>query len=679
MKISYVKQTDLNDCGVSCLMSIVMYYGGYVRREYLREITKTTSQGVSVYSLVECAKYLGLEAKAIKGDINNIETKDPFIAHIIINNLGHFVVISKIDKNTITVMDPNSGFLKYTIDEWNKITTNTYIIYKLKSNILKQELESSLLDTVKPLFLKYHKTYIIIFMISAIYTISSIIISFCFKVLINTKIYKINYIFILLILLLILKEISNLFKNNLINYINHSLDITLIKEIFHHLIRLPYLYFKNHTKGDIVTRIKDIFKIRDFISKLFVSIFIDLIFIIMSLLIFIYYDLKIGLLIILISIIYIIIVIIHNNIIYKKIKLLKKEESMINNYLIESISSIDTIKGMNIESMLDNKLDNKYTLYQDKSFSLNKVLIKELSIKNIISNLGLIFIIYFLLNNNSSSNIIFYYSLYLYYFEPINNISSLHLLYKDAKISFLRIKELLNINYENLEMDTKSISKHILGNININNLKYSYNNIDDILKCNKLNIKSSEKVLLYGKSGSGKSTLMKLIVRYLDNYNGDILIDNRNLNSYNLLDIRRKITYVSQDEILYSDTIYNNIVLNNNVPYERYLEIINMTGVSDIINRSILKDEMILDNSGNSLSGGEKQRIILARSLVKNSDIYIFDESMNALDIKNERNLLEKIFSYLKNKTVIVISHRFNNRDLYNKFILVEKGETYEY
>jgi ATP-binding cassette subfamily B protein len=119
--------------------------------------------------------------------------------------------------------------------------------------------------------------------------------------------------------------------------------------------------------------------------------------------------------------------------------------------------------------------------------------------------------------------------------------------------------------------------------------------------------------------------------------------------------------------------------LNNNIDYLEYLNIIKITGVDNIIKKSLLKDNMILDNNGSSLSGGEKQRIILARAIAKKSDIYIFDESTSELDIKSEREILKKIFNYLKNKTIIVISHRFNNRDLYQKFILIEKGIVYEY
>ena len=680
MKVPCVLQTDLRDCGVSCLMSIIKYYHGYVTREYLREITNTTDGGVSVYSLVECADTLGFESMAIKDDILKLKDKLPLIAHVIINNMGHFVVIEDIDSKTIKIMDPKDGFRKYKIDEWNKITTNVYILYKPKNNILKQSNNNSLFKLMVPILNKYKITLLIVLFFSSLYIISSIVISYGFKFFINYNIYKIKYIFILLVILVILKEITNIFKNKLINYFNHSVGKTFLKEIYNHIIKLPYLYFKNRMKGDVITRINDIFKIRDFISKLFITITIDLLFIIVILIIIFNINKNIGLIIVLITLIYILIIIIYDNLIINNIKKIKENEIDVNNYLIESISSIDTIKGNVLEDLLNDKLDIKYDKLQVNSFNLNNKLSLKNSIKEIFKSLLLIMIIYLCINNSIDISIIFVlYNLYYYYFEPIDNIVDIYLEYKDINISFIRIKELLDIECEELNISKKSLNKRLIGDIKIDNLEYSYNGIDDILKCKSLTIKESNKVLLYGTSGGGKSTLIKILVRYLNKYKGNIYINGRDLKTYNLLDIRNKITYISQDEIIYTDTIYNNINLNNKVNYTKYLEIINLCGVDKIINKSILGDDLMLDNNGYSLSGGERQRIIIARSLVKNSDIYIYDEATSALDIKSERILLENIFNYLKNKTIIIISHRFNNRDLYQKFIMVKGGIVYEY
>lgn len=685
-KISYVRQIAERDCGISCLSSIIKYYGGYVKREYLREITNTTREGVSLYSLKEGCTKLGIEAKAIQSDIKPLEKEVPFIAHILKDNLGHFVVISKITNKYITIMDPSCGIKKIDILKWNEITTNVYLLLKPVNKILKQENDKKITNILFPLLKQYKVIIMLLLLLSLIYTLSNILISYQFQFfleLLNIKnLEAIKLIFIFLISIICLKEIANLFRSNFLNYFNHLIDKTLLRDAYTHIIKLPYLYFKNHTKGDLITRIQDIFQIREVISKLLITCIMDLILIIFIYLVLLKISLKLSLIVFITTLLYLVIIYFYNKVIIKKLKNLKEEEIKVNNHLIETIASYDTIKSMQIEDNLLNKLLVKYDFFQDNSFNLYKSLNKETFFKNLIYGLGLLIIIYLGIkevyyNNLSLNNLLVFNSLLIYFFDPLQDISSLQITLQEAHLSFLRIQELFNVKEETLDT-TNSSNTYFKGNIKINNLIYSYNNIDNTLKCDKLEILAGEKVLLYGPTGSGKSTLMKLLVRYFSGYQGLIEIDDRNIQLLNLLDIRRKITYVSQDEILYTDTIYNNIVLDNKISYSEYLDILKITGVDLIINRSLLKNDMLIENNGSNLSGGEKQRILLARALVKKSDIYIFDESLSAIDIKNERLILKNIFKRLKNKTIIVISHRFNNKDLYQRYVLINKGVVYD-
>lgn len=139
----------------------------------------------------------------------------------------------------------------------------------------------------------------------------------------------------------------------------------------------------------------------------------------------------------------------------------------------------------------------------------------------------------------------------------------------------------------------------------------------------KLDIKNSEHVLFYGISGGGKSTLMKILCRYIDNFQGSIKIDGKNLSQYNLKELREKIVYVSQDEMLYTDTIYNNIVLDHEISYQKYLEIIKLTGVDKLIEKSMLKDDMLLDNNASN-SRVEKNKELFWLELWLKIVIFIF-------------------------------------------------------
>ena len=583
-------------------------------------------------------------------------------------------------------MDPSCGIKKIDILKWNEITTNIYLLLKPVNKILKQENDKKITNILFPLLKQYKVIIIFLLLLSLIYTLSNILISYQFQFfleLLNIKnLEAIKLIFIFLISIICLKEIANLFRSNFLNYFNHRIDKTLLRDAYTHIIKLPYLYFKNHTKGDLITRIQDIFQIREVISKLLIACIMDFILIIFIYLVLLKISLKLSLIVFITTLLYLVIIYFYNKVIIKKLKNLKEEEIKVNNHLIETITSYDTIKSMQIEDNLLNKLLVKYSFFQDNSFNLYKSLNKETFFKNLIYGLGLLIIIYLGIkevyyNNLSLNNLLVFNSLLIYFFDPLQDISSLQITLQEAHLSFLRIQELFNVKEETLDT-TNSINTYFKGNIKINNLIYSYNNIDNTLKCDKLEILAGEKVLLYGPTGSGKSTLMKLLVRYFSGYQGLIEIDDRNIQLLNLLDIRRKITYVSQDEILYTDTIYNNIVLDNKISYSEYLDILKITGVDLIINRSLLKNDMLIENNGSNLSGGEKQRILLARALVKKSDIYIFDESLSAIDIKNERLILKNIFKRLKNKTIIVISHRFNNKDLYQRYVLINKGVVYD-
>ena len=215
---------------------------------------------------------------------------------------------------------------------------------------------------------------------------------------------------------------------------------------------------------------------------------------------------------------------------------------------------------------------------------------------------------------------------------------------------------------------------NIVGDIIIKNLEFSYNNKKNILNNINLNINNKDKVLVLGSSGSGKSTLLKILYKYYDIGRDKVYINNHDINDFSLQDIRKNITYISQNELLYNDTIRNNIILDRNIDDKSFLDICNMVYVNEIIKDNMLSYNYNLEENGANISGGQRQRIILARALLKDSKIILIDEGLNEIDINLERKILKNIFSYYKDKTIIIISHRLDNMDLYNKVINIENG-----
>lgn len=680
-----ILQDDLKDCGVCSLLSIIKYYHGDVSKEYLRELTKTDKNGVSALNILYAARELGFEAYGIKGNLKDLKKEIlPAIAHVIVNNkFPHFVVVYKIDykKDQILVMDPAIGFSTYSFSNFLNISTNYYLIMKPKQIVPKFVDNSNYQDKIKDVIKNYKQVFLTIILLSIFYMIINIIESYQFKILYeeNSE-YKI--IFIVLLLFIIIKLVFNYLRNNLINLFNIILDRALVKDAFYHIINLPYLYYRNHTNGDLLTRINDLGNVKELISNLFVSIFVDLSLAFVVLIVMIKINLTLSIITIFSLLLYGVAVLINSKYLKKVIRNNYQEASIVNNYLVESLSSFETIKNLSIQKYIYKKFTEKYNDYSNDLKYLIKRINQEDVFKNIFLSIGSLLTIYigvlkFHTNHLTLSSLITYMALSNYLIDPVKNILNLHLKYQNFKESISRIKEIYNIPIEKDNSNTRI--PHLVGSICVNNLTYSYNGIDKVINDLSFEINEGSRVLLYGNSGCGKSTIIKLLIKYLDNnYLGEIKIGGYDLKKLDLYSLRSNICYVSQNEYLYTDSIYENITLGRKIKYNEFLDIANNLSIDEIAKNSTLGYNYVIEGNGENISGGERARIIIARTILQKANIYIYDESFSEIDIPMEKKILNYIFSRYPDKTIIVISHRFSNEDLFNKKIKVGDGK-YEF
>lgn len=675
-----VLQDDLKDCGICSLLSIIKFYGGNVTKEYLRDETKTNNNGVNALNLLNCARKLGFEAYGVKGKINDINLKVlPIIAHVVIDKkYPHFVVIYKVNvvKDKILVMDPARGFVSLTISKFMNIATGYYLILKPKGTIPKLENHSSYFIKIKGFIIHYKKVFLLIFAMSLIYVIINIINSYHFKILYELNNNNLLLMVIFLIILINFKDILNYFRNNLLIMFNTLLDKHLVKDAFYHIINLPYLYYRNHTNGDLLTRINDLGNIKELLSNLFIGVFVDLILAIIVLVFMFRISSQLSLISLGMLLLYGIIALLSGKSLNPSIRDNYEKSSLTNNSLMESLSSFETIKNLSIQNYVFNKFSSKYNEYIETNENLFRKIQIESFFKNIVLDLGNLIILYLgimMINNKiiTIASLITYLSLSNYLIDPVRKLLDLHLEYQNTKESLRRIKELYGVKKENLTFSNRSF-KYLTGNIDISDVSYSYNGRENILNHLSLSINEGEKVLIYGNSGSGKSSLMKLLTKYLDNtYEGSITIGGYDLLDIDLATLRHNICYVSQNEYLYTDSVYQNITLGKRIKYHSFLDIANNLMINEIVKNSSVNYDMILENNGANISGGERKRIMVARSILQKANIYIYDETFSEMDITLERRILMYLFKKYPAKTFIIISHRFSNEDLFNKKILI--------
>lgn len=642
----------------------------------------TTRCGVDAYHLIEGAKKIGFNAKGLKCDFDYIQKniKNPFIAHVTLkNHCQHYVVVYKIKNNSLKIMDPALGLVVLKKDEflsiWNGVVILLYPIVCLPIIKTKNTLTSFIFNLIKP----FKKELIYMFFISIIITITSIIGTYYFEYIIDAINKKINlYIVSLLFLFSILIKIfSEYYRTKIIIFINKKIDHILTLETYSHILSLPYKYYKSKTTGDIITRINDLNYIKELIAEGSVTIFIDTVLIIFTSIFLYIINAKLFTISILIAVIYAIVVIIFNKILFKRLEENFSYQSDVNSYLIESINSYETVKGINIRNQIYDRFKACFNKLITSTNKINRISNIEQTLKNCIDYIGGFLILFIgailvIKNTITIGELITYNAIYMYFLEPLKNIVNFGLMIKKSYISLKRLNELYDIDAE-VMIEHENKDYVFKGDISINNLSYSYDEVNFILKNLNMKIDIGDKIIILGSSGCGKSTLMRLILKSYNCPRNSIFIDKIDINDYNLSDIRNNISYVSQQELLYNDTLYNNIDLYRNNGTSKVTDVCETVCIRDLLIKNPFGLDMLIEENGFNLSGGERQRIVLARTLLENSKILILDESTSQIDVNLEREILKNIIDVYKDKTVIFISHRDNNKDLFNKVIDFEE------
>ncbi len=682
-----VLQDGIKDCGICSLLSIIRFYGGEVSKEYLRELTNTTKDGVSLYNLIEGAKKIGFDAIGVTGKLEDIEVNNlPCIVHTIVNkSYKHYIVLYQINniKKEVLIMDPAKGKKTISFSEFNMLTSNNYIFLKPTKQLPFLKKKNIIINLLKKSFRSNSKNLIVISFLTILFFIFNIMYSLNFKFLIE---YSINYnmtLNILLITYIVLlitffKNINFLLRNILLSKWNSIFDISTTTTTYKQILLLPYLYFKNRTTGEVISRFRDLNIIRDYLSNIFCTLTTDVICIIIFLIIMFRYISSVTSIILFSVLLLIIYTFTIKSRKKKLIKNIKKNEEIINTYLVQGISNVDTIKGSHLEKRFIDKFLINYKSFIDIVYKYNRFNEINRFVKNNFSDFIFIIIYSFgsylvIKDNLNLSSLIVFQTFTNYFLSSVFRIQNVLEEYSTYKVSKDRIEELFLIGEENFNHNYFYLSYDLKGNIEFNNLNYKVGN-KYLFKDLNLVIKENEKILLGGESGTGKSTLVKILMRYINVDFGMVKIKDIDINHYHLENIRKNITYVSSNEYLFNDTIKNNISLYKDYQDEEIDNVCKICYVDDIIKGKDTGLNTMIEENGFNLSNGERQRIILARSILKESSIYIFDEALGQIDINKEKKILESIFKYLNNKIVIVISHRFNNKKLFDRVLKLEEG-----
>ena len=705
-RISFYHQLESTDCAAACIAMIASYYGRKYDLEQIKALFDFTRIGVSIRDILDSTPKIGLKSVALK--VTSAELKEIPLPAILYWKQGHFIILQKITskkgKTIYHIADPSYG--KINIDEenfnseWKGDNLKGVVIVTLPSDHFKdiklpktekKRLLSSPFFIEAATFMKKNKSKYILSIFLIFLTLgANWLIPFLFQHIIDSGITAkdLNIVYSLLIAQLILfisSFLSDFFSNIILTKINFSLSIGLKKSLLNKLMRLPINYFDTRLNTETLQRIGDQNTIQNYITWKGIDFALNMLNIIVfgSILLFFNRTIFVFYMIIsALSIIWVLFFLKKRSVLEYSIFLRESEN---NNNIYEFIMNMPEIKTNNAQYHIIDKI----LLTIDK---LNKLQLRSLFL-NMYQNVGVSFmaklkeilVIGFcaiiIIRGDMTLGALLSISYIIGQLSgPLRSIVGFIRETQDANIANKRIGEIYNKEDEdqnkNIYIDQREFNDIIITDVSF---KYPGNYNPLVLNNISFIIPNKKITAIVGASGSGKTTLMKLLLSYYNPTMGEISLDNINLKDVFSSEWRDRCGTVLQDGKLFSGTIAENIVFSEkDISAERLLYAAKVACIDEFILSLPMGFNTKIGNIGIQLSGGETQRILIARSVYRNPEYLFFDEATSCLDAENEKHIHDNLTQFFRGKTVLIIAHRLSTVKNADQIIVLKKGNIIE-
>lgn len=702
-KFPFYKQPESKDCGPTCLKIIAKHYGENLNIQTLRNLSETTREGSNLLTLSAAAEKVGFRTLGVKLSIKKLEEAPlPCVLHW---NNNHYVVLYKIKKNKFFISNPANGLLEYNEEEFLKfwmgnnatgeteegialLLEPTPFFYK---NEWEGEEENKFGFALLTKYIIPYKSFVVQLAIGLLAgSLLQLIFPFLTQSIVDVGIQNQNLHFIYLVLFAQLflffgKTALELIRSWILLHLSTRINISLISDFFIKLMNLPISFFDVRMTGDIMQRINDHQRIQRILTTSSLSVLFSVINMFIMGGVLAYYNLKIFAVFFIGSILYFGWVVLflkrREALDYKRFAEVSQEQSKV----IELINGMQEIKLHNAEkqkrwgweyiqarlfrvSMKSLVLEQTQNIGSNFINELKNIIIVFLSAKLVIDGqitLGMMMAISSIVGNLNG---------------PVLQLIGFIREVQDAKISLARLSEIHEKEDEAQQEETQTNDIPLESDIALKEVSFRYIGSDsNVLDNLNLTIPANKITAIVGTSGSGKTTLMKLLLKFYEPNSGQITIGKTDLNNIKQKSWRSHIGTVMQEGYIFNDTIANNIAVGVDViDKERLVYAADVANILSFIQEYPLGFNTKIGQEGVGMSTGQKQRLLIARAVYKNPEMLFFDEATSALDANNEKEIMEKLNIFFKNKTVVVIAHRLSTVMNADQIVVLEKGKIIE-
>ncbi len=696
------------DCGPTCLRIIAKFYGKNVSINKLRNESQFNKEGVSLLGISEAAEAIGFKTRGVRITFQQLieAASIPIILHW---EQNHFVVLIPIKNklyfknNLIQIVDPAKSIISFEKEEFLKHWASTAngnepvgiaLLIEPTPNFYKQEDEPDTKVGWGLLlgYLQQQKHYILqLFIGLLVGSLLQLIFPFLTQSIVDTGINTHNLEFIYIILaaqfmLFFGRTIVEFIRSRILLHISTKINVSILSDFWIKLMKLPLSYFDTKMTGDITQRIGDHQRIQSFLTGSALSSFFSMFNLIIFSFVLFQYNISVFFIFLGGSILYFfwvrLFLAYRRKLDYKRFAIASKENT----------ATMQLVYGMQ-EIKLNNAEQLKRWEWEGLQAALFKLSFKSLSLSQyqqagafFINEGKNILITFFVAKSVLDGQLTLGAMLAVQYIigqlnSPIEQLIGFVQQAQDAKISLERLNEIHQIVDE--EPMGKDFIRQLPTNksIELSNLSFTYAGAgnEPVLQNINLHIPQGKITAIVGMSGSGKTTLIKLLLKFYDNYIGDIRLGETNLNNISPRYWRSRCGSVMQDGFIFNDSIAKNIAVSDEIPNQAHLlHACKVANILSFIESLPLGFNTKIGAEGNGISQGQKQRLLIARAVYKNPDYLFFDEATNALDANNENVIMVNLNEFFKGKTVIIVAHRLSTVKNADNIIVLHNGEIAE-
>lgn len=695
------------DCGAASLRIICASYGKYFTQERISRACRTAKNGVSMLAINDAGESLGLRTMGVRVGWDKLERLPlPCILHL---RNKHFVVLYKVKWTRhgeyYYISDPARGLLRYERQNLKRIWLNDCpdggepfgfaLLFETTPEFYRQEEGDKKAGISMKFLAGYFKPYtrniVQIFAGMLVGSMVSLIMPFLTQGVVDAGIGNGDIGFVIAILIaqvmLVMGQMANtLIRNWLMLHVTSRTSIALISDFLGKLMRLPLGYFDSKNVGDILQRIKDHHRIQDFLTGSFIGIFMAIVNFTVYSAVMCSYDLLILLIFLAGSALYVMWIVMflrkRRKLDYMRFQAASRDQSK----LVEMINGMQDIKINNAEKKKRWQWENlQVELYRIRIKGLalgqaqqvgstfidqtKNVLISYIAARAVISGymtLGMMMAMQYIIGQLNG---------------PISQFVNFIQSSQDAKISLERLNEIHLKPDEEPKGVRKMTDIPRNGDIVLDEVVFQYDgpHSEKVLDRISLTIKAGQVTAIVGSSGSGKTTLLKLILGFYEPTQGEVKLGERRLCEYSNHLWRACYGAVLQEGYIFNDTIAGNIAISDeNIDMQKVRAAVRIANLERFVESLPLKYETRIGPQGKGLSSGQKQRLLIARAVYKDSPYFIFDEATNTLDANNEKTIMENLRKFFKNRTVVIVAHRLSTVKNADKIVTLEHGKIVE-